>query len=56
MQERSTLSFIRKVSRASQGRLSISLPPEVATLITTEQKYEVTLRPVGSLVLTAGRY
>ena len=43
--------FVKKIAHAGK-RVSFTVPPEVAELLHPEQKYEVILRPVGTLVVT----
>lgn len=46
-----TITFIRKTSVWGNGRIMISIPPEVSELVHPQQKYEVRLRPVGTICL-----
>ena len=50
MSESNEVTFVRKPSRTSGGRLGFTVPTEIQQYIVSEQAYEVTLRPVGSLV------
>lgn len=43
------LSFVRRPSHISGGRLCFSIPADVAELLHSDAKYQVTVRPVGTL-------
>jgi len=46
-----TVTFIKKASIWGKDRVAITIPPEVAELVHPGQKYEITLRPVGTICL-----
>ena len=44
-----TVTFVKRTSVWGKNRMLITLPPEVADLIHPGQKYEVQMRPVGTI-------
>lgn len=46
-----SLSFVRRPAHLSAGRLVFTVPQEIVELLEAGRKYEVTLRPVGTLSL-----
>ena len=45
------ISFLSHPTRFGGGRLAFTLGPNVARLISQQQMYQVTLRPVGTIVV-----
>jgi len=45
------LVFLRRAAQHSVGRLIFTIPPEVSRFISRDQIYEVSLRPVGTMMV-----
>ena len=46
------LTFVRRpVKITGDGRMAFTVPPEVSRLLHRDQHYQVTVRPVGTLVV-----
>lgn len=46
-----SISFLRRVAQFGAGRWAFTLSPDIARLISPQQMYQVTLRPVGTIVV-----